>query len=67
MLCLFTSLLPLFLCLPSVAAASPRPNVLLIAVDDLNDWLSCLGGPIRTPHMDRLGASGVRFDNAYCV
>jgi hypothetical protein len=27
-----------------VKAEPPRPNVLFIAVDDLNDWIGCLGG-----------------------
>lgn len=45
-----------------------QPNVLLIAVDDLNDWVACLGGhpQVRTPHIDRLAASGVLFTNAQC-
>lgn len=43
-------------------------NVLFIAVDDLNDWVGCLGGRagVRTPHIDRLAASGVLFANAHC-
>jgi len=24
------------------SAAQPKPNVLLIAIDDLNDWIGCL-------------------------
>jgi arylsulfatase A-like enzyme len=45
-----------------------RPNVLFIAVDDLNDWLGCLGGhpDARTPNMDRLAARGTLFVNAHC-
>lgn len=50
--------------------AAPRnqaPNILFIAVDDLNDWIGCLGGHPQslTPNMDRLAASGVLFRNAY--
>jgi arylsulfatase A-like enzyme len=48
---------------------SRRPNVLFIAVDDLNDWVGCLGGhpQTKTPNIDRLAASGVLFRNAYCA
>ncbi len=50
------------------AVAAPRPpNVLFIAIDDLNDWVGCLGGhpQARTPHLDRLAASGTVFLNAH--
>jgi arylsulfatase A-like enzyme len=45
-----------------------RPNVLLIAVDDLNDWIGVLGGhpQAKTPHMDQLASRGVLFNNAHC-
>lgn len=45
-----------------------RPNVLFIAVDDLNDWVNCLGGRagVFTPNLDRLAARGVLFTNAHC-
>lgn len=45
-----------------------RTNVLFIAVDDLNDWIGCLGGhpQTKTPNFDRLAASGVLFKNACC-
>ena len=46
----------------------PRPpNVIVILVDDLG-WkdLSCQGSTFhRTPHIDRLAATGVRFINGY--
>ncbi len=45
-----------------------RPNVLMIAIDDLNDWIEPLGGhpQVRTPAMARLAARGVTFTNAHC-
>lgn len=45
------------------------PNVLFIAIDDLNDWVGFLGGhpQTRTPNMDRLAARGVVFTNAHCT
>ena len=45
-----------------------RPNVLFIAIDDLNDWIGALGGhpPVKTPNLDRLAASGTLFTNAHC-
>ncbi len=45
-----------------------RPNVLLIAIDDLNNWVGCLGGhpDARSPNIDRLAARGTLFTNAHC-
>jgi len=46
-----------------------RPNVLFIAMDDLNDWIGCMGGHVqaKTPNIDRLAASGMLFTNAHCA
>src|SRR4051812_11692292 len=46
-----------------------RPNVLFIAIDDLNDWVGFLGGhpQVQTPNMDRLAKRGVVFANAHCA
>lgn len=54
-------------CVSCRAAAAPRPNVLFIAIDDLNDWEGCLGGhpQAQTPNMDRLAARGTLFANAH--
>lgn len=47
--------------------ASNQPNVLFLICDDLNCDLGSYGHPIvRTPNIDRLAESGVRFENAYC-
>lgn len=45
-----------------------KPNILVIAVDDLNDWIGVLGGhpQAKTPHMDRLAQRGMLFNNAHC-
>ncbi len=52
-------------------AAQPagKPNVLFIAIDDLNDWTDMLKGnpQARTPHMDQLAAKGMLFANAHCA
>jgi uncharacterized sulfatase len=49
------------------AANPPRPNILLIAVDDLGSVLHSAGDRLAsTPNLDRLAATGVRFDRAYC-
>lgn len=52
--------------LPAVWAQS-RPNILFIAVDDLNDWVGPLKGhpQVKTPQMDRLARRGMTFTNAH--
>ena len=49
------------------ASAAERPNVLFLAVDDMNDWIGCLGATPRaiTPNIDKLAARGVNFTNAH--
>jgi arylsulfatase A-like enzyme len=46
-----------------------KPNVLFIAIDDLNDWTGMLKGNPQalTPHMDRLASKGMVFRNAHCA
>lgn len=50
------------------ASAKRQPNILMIAIDDQNDWIGCLGGhpQIQTPHIDQLAARGTVFLNAHC-
>lgn len=49
------------------AEVPERPNVLMIFVDDLNDYIGAMGHPNAiTPHMDRLAQRGVLFTEAYC-
>lgn len=46
-----------------------HPNVLFLAIDDLNDWIGALGGhpQVRTPNLDRLISKSVLFSNAHCA
>jgi len=67
----FTLAITLIACINFAAApstaATPKPNVLLICVDDLKPTLGCFGDTFaKTPNIDRLAARGVRFDSAYC-
>ncbi len=49
--------------------AAKRPNVLFIAVDDLNHWVGHLGRnrQTKTPNIDRLAKLGITFTNAHCA
>ena len=51
------------------AGASEHPNVLFIAIDDLNHWVGHLGRnpQAKTPHLDRLAGQGVTFTAANCA
>jgi len=69
--CLLTVMVLFFA--PQALAQSPPaavapPDVLLICIDDLNDWIGCMGGhpQVQTPNIDRLAARGVLFTNAHC-
>ena len=44
-----------------------QPNVLFIAIDDLNDWTGSLGGnkQVITPNLDKLASLGTQFTNAH--
>lgn len=57
------------LTLSPLVASVEKPNVLFIAIDDLNDWIGCMEGHPQalTPNLDRLAARGVLFTNAHCA
>ncbi|MDC0317692.1 sulfatase-like hydrolase/transferase, partial [bacterium] len=50
------------------ADTKSRPNIVMIAIDDLNDWVEPLGGhpDVKTPAMKRLAERGLTFTNAHC-
>lgn len=49
-------------------ASEPPPNLLFLMTDQHHHGvLGCAGNPlVKTPHIDRLAAQGVRFTNAFC-
>ena len=55
-------------CFAASGWAITKPNVLFIAIDDLNDWVGCLQGhpQVKTPNIDALAKRGVLFTNAHC-
>jgi len=59
--------LPLLL-IPALGAAAPaKMNVLLIISDDMRTELGCYGCSLaKTPNLDHLSTTGVKFDHAYC-
>jgi len=66
---IFLALLVTSILLPPAAAADRHPNILFIAVDDLNHWVGHLGRnpQVKTPNIDRLARKGVTFTRAYCA
>ncbi len=57
----------LLLCISTTHAE--KMNVLFIPVDDMNDWVTHLGGHPQaiTPNLDRLAKRGITFTNAHCA
>jgi len=49
------------------AAPAPKPNILLVFMDNVGYGdLGCYGNAaVKTPHMDRLAADGVRCTDFY--
>ncbi|MGI9241660.1 MAG: sulfatase [Verrucomicrobiales bacterium] len=63
------AILVAMIALPSVGLGEDRrPDIVFIIVDDLNDWLGCLGGhpDAESPNIDALAAGGMLFSQAYC-
>ncbi len=58
-----------FLLLVSCGTENSKPDVLFIAVDDMNDWITPLGGRdnMITPNLDALASRGMIFENAHCT
>jgi iduronate 2-sulfatase len=54
-----------FACIAPLQAA-PKPNVLLICIDDLKPNLGCYGSVAKTPNVDKLASRGMLFERAYC-
>jgi len=54
---------------PVPAPEAQKKNVVMIIVDDLNDWVGAMGGhpDTKTPNMDRLAAEGTLFMNAHAT
>lgn len=50
-----------------LAAAGPKPNFVIIFVDDLGyQDVGCFGSPnIKTPRLDQMAREGIRFTNFY--
>ncbi|AWB65453.1 iduronate-2-sulfatase [Saccharobesus litoralis] len=58
----------LFMCSSTLAANDKdKLNVLMIAIDDMNNWPTSWGGKAITPNIDRLAAEGVQFANAHAA
>jgi arylsulfatase A-like enzyme len=54
--------------LTASSANEKYPNILFIMCDQLNaNALSCYGGPVPTPNIDRIAQEGVRFTDATCT
>ncbi|MAE30701.1 MAG: arylsulfatase [Verrucomicrobiales bacterium] len=68
---LLPALLAAILCpLSGQAAKAEKPNIIVIMADDLGYWdIGCYGAKpknLKTPHIDRLAANGLRFTSGYC-
>ena len=66
---LLTIIWSIVVAVDSNAEAQNRPNILFVSIDDLNDWIGCLGGhpQVKTPNIDALARHGVLFTEAHCT
>ena len=56
----------LFFALCASASGQSKPNILILAIDDLRPELACYGAShIHSPNVDRLAATSIQFDQAY--
>jgi len=61
----------LFFCITALSdqtlRGADKPDILMIAIDDLRPMLGCYGDPnIKTPNIDRIADRGLVFERAYC-
>lgn len=53
----------------AIASQTEKPNIVFVLLDDLGkEWIGCYGAEgIETPNIDKLAASGMKFNNAYSM
>ncbi len=50
----------------ALASSAPRPNIVIILVDDMGfSDIGCYGGEVETPNLDALAQGGLRFKQFY--
>jgi len=56
-----------FVAIQTLNAQEKQPNILFIAIDDMNDWTGFLGGhpDAKTPNLDKIADMGINFTNAH--
>lgn len=56
----------LFVCIIATPQTSPKPNIIFIVFDDMNDWVQGFDGSpqAETPNLDTLAQHGTLFYNA---
>ncbi|MCM2374750.1 sulfatase [Aporhodopirellula aestuarii] len=66
---LFMSAAPILALADGQSSSQTKPNILFIAVDDLNDYITPLDNlpGVKTPNFDRLARRSVSFANAHCA